>query len=723
MARRFVLPRTDPPEANPTASGDAHATPGGLVPGLRIDYAAELNAQQLAAATASGGPTLIVAGAGTGKTRTLVYRVAYLVETGTPPDRIALLTFTRRAAREMIDRAAGLLDDGRCARVRGGTFHAFCVGVLRRHGESIGLPRAFTILDQADAADVIDLVRTEKGLDSRQRRFPKKRSLQRIFSTAANRGLGVEQVLEEEHPHYLRHAEAIADLAVAFRETKRRYGLADYDDLLGLTRDLLATQEAVRRQVAGRLRHVLVDEYQDVNGTQAELVALFASEHGNVTAVGDDAQSIYRFRGADVRHILAFPERFPGARVLKLEENYRSTQPILDLANHVLEGATRAYEKRLFTRKEGGERPGLVPCPDEEWQSRFVCEAVLGNREAGAPLARQAVLFRAAWCSYALEAELTRRQIPFVKVGGLKLAEAAHVKDVVAHLRVAENAADAVAWNRALLLLEGVGPKTVRRILDGIERERRAPDPGAAPEAPRDPYRLAPPPDARYAESVRALTALLRDLRDGRPLDAQVERLLAYYRPHFERAYEDWPRREPDLDGLADLATRYATRADLLEALALDPIDLNQEDVEGAYRDEAPLVLTTVHSAKGLEFDAVYLIDALDGVLPNEYAVRQPEELDEERRLLYVALTRAERELWVSYPAARWRRGAGGYLTRVSRFLENTPEALLEPVSLVEEPAAPELPPASGAGGGQDRALEPGARGRIGPGAQGGGNP
>ena len=674
MPRQFVLRRDLSPGA-PALRSD-----------LQIDYAAELNEQQLAAATAPGGPTLIVAGAGTGKTRTLVYRVAYLVETGVSPEEIALLTFTRRAAKEMLTRAAQLLD-GRCERVRGGTFHAFCVGILRQHGESIGVPRGFTILDQSDAADVIDLVRTERGLDSRQRRFPKKRTIQRILSSAASRGLSVQEILEDEHPHHLRHADALAGLAEAFRDTKRRYGLADYDDLLGLALLLLSTREAVRQSVSGKLRHVLVDEYQDVNHVQAALVERLASVHGNVTAVGDDAQSIYRFRGADVGHILAFPTRFPGARVLKLEENYRSTQPILNIANAVLAGAREKYDKRLFTRKTDGETPGLVKCPDEDWQSRFVCEVVLGNREEGVPLARQAVLFRASWCSYALEAELTRRQIPFVKVGGLKLAEAAHVKDLVAHLRVAENPADAVAWNRALLLLEGVGPKTVRRVLDEIQRQR---------EADGDPYALRQPADARYAESVRGLAALLADLRDGRDLEAQIARLLVYYRPHLERIYDDWRTREADLDGLADLASRYGSRAALLEALALDPVDLHQEDVEGSFRDEQPLVLSTIHSAKGLEFDTVILIEALDGVIPNEYAVKSQEELDEERRLMYVALTRAERQLWVSYPAARWRRGSGGYLTRVSRFLEDLPEQTLEPVSLVQE--APDSSRALGPG-------------------------
>ena len=683
MARRFVLHR-DPDAAAPA-----------LPAGLAVDYAAALNPQQLAAATAPGGPTLIVAGAGTGKTRTLVYRVAYLVETGVEPERIALLTFTRRAAREMLGRAGRLLD-GRCERVQGGTFHAFCLQVLRRHAAAAGLPERFTVLDASDAADVVDLVRTEAGLDTKGRRFPRKRTLQALFSAAANRERPVAEIVAAEHPHYAPHAAALTELAAAFAATKRRYGLVDYDDLLGHTLALLRTDESVRRAVAGRFRHVLVDEYQDVNGVQAALVEQLASVHGNVTAVGDDAQSIYGFRGADVRHILGFGERYPGARVLKLEENYRSTQPILDLANRVLAGSHRAYSKRLFTRVEGGPLPALVPCPDEDWQSRFVAQVVLARREEGVPLARQAVLFRSGWCSYALEAELTRRRIPFVKVGGLKLAEAAHIKDLVAHLRVAENPADAVAWNRALLLLEGVGPRTVRRVLDEVDRARAA---GA------DPYAAARPdaPDARYAAALRGLAELLDGLRDGRPLPAQVDRLLAYYEPHFERLYDDAPRRRADLDGFAEIAGRYGSRGALLEALALDPLDLAQDSVEGAWRDEPPLVLSTVHSAKGLEFDTVFLIEALDGVIPSEYAVKTAEETDEERRLLYVALTRAERELYATYPLVGTRRGRGGYLTQPSRFLDGIEEAVLERIALVEEtPEAlppPDAPPQLGPGG------------------------
>ncbi|MDX1419837.1 MAG: ATP-dependent helicase, partial [Rubricoccaceae bacterium] len=401
VARRFVL-RRDPAGAAPALDG------------LTLDYAAALNPQQLAAATAPDGPALVVAGAGTGKTRTLVYRVAYLVERGMRPEGIVLLTFTRRAARSMLTRAAALLD-GRCEKVRGGTFHAFGLQVLRRHAERLGVDRRFSVLDASDAADVLDVLRTEAGLHRSERRFPRKATLYAIFSAALNRDLDLADVLEERWPQYLVHLDALGALRDAYDAFKRANGLMDYDDLLARPLELFERHDDVRRQVAGACRHVLVDEYQDVNRLQARLVEALASVHGNVMAVGDDAQSIYRFRGADVAHILGFPDRFPGTRLLKLEQNYRSTQPILDLANHVLQRATAKYDKTLFTETADGELPALVQAPDESWQSRFVCQVVLDRREAGVPLGRMAVLFRSGWCSYDLETELTRRRIPFVK--------------------------------------------------------------------------------------------------------------------------------------------------------------------------------------------------------------------------------------------------------------------------------------------------------------------
>ena len=677
MARRFVLQ----PRSAPAASD------------LRIDYAAELDPQQHAAATAPGGATLVVAGAGTGKTRTLVYRVAYLVETGVPAEQVALLTFTRRAAREMIERAGTLLD-GRCERVRGGTFHAFCLETLRAHAERIGFPRRFGVLDAADAADVIDLARTRLGLDSLPTRFPKKRTLLSMFSAATNRGLHLDDVLTEDYPQYAGHLDLLLDLQAAYARTKRETGVMDYDDLLALTLALLREHDDVRVSVAGRCRHVLVDEYQDVNALQADLVEQFQSVHGNLMAVGDDAQSIYGFRGADVGHILDFGKRYNGARVLKLEHNYRSTQPILDLANHVLEGAREKYDKRLFTDREGGDRPALVQAPDDDWESRFVAQVVLDKREGGVGLNRQAVLFRSGWCSYALEGELTRRGIPFVKYGGLKLAEAAHVKDIAAHLRVAENPADAVAWNRALRLVEGVGPRTAGRLLDWISSATggAADQGGAAVHALRSVDEVVPSPSV--AQNVGRLVEALTPLRDDTLAPTtQVEAVLAYYRPVFERVYaDDWPKREADLDAVVALAARHRSRTALLESLALDPLDWSQEASDGALKDEPPLVLSTIHSAKGLEFDTVFVLHALDGVLPSQYAVRDSDGEDEERRLLYVALTRAETELYCSYPLAQYRRGTGQFLTEPSRFLSGVPEALLEPWSLVEDAAPPEAP-------------------------------
>ncbi|MEM7787259.1 MAG: ATP-dependent helicase, partial [Bacteroidota bacterium] len=580
MARRFVLqPRAPASEAD-----------------LQIDYAGALDPQQHAAATAPGGATLIVAGAGTGKTRTLVYRVAYLVETGVPPEQVALLTFTRRAASEMLQRAGSLLD-GRCERVRGGTFHAFCLETLRVHAERIGFPRRFGVLDASDAADVVDLARTRLGLDTLPKRFPKKRTLLAMVSAATNRSLDLVDVLEEAYPQYLDHLALIERLQLAYAQTKRQTGVMDYDDLLAHTLDLLREHEDVRQSVAGRCRHVLVDEYQDVNALQADLVEQFQSVHGNVTAVGDDAQSIYRFRGADVGHILDFGKRYNGARVLKLEQNYRSTQPILDLSNHVLAGAREKYDKRLFTEREGGDLPALVQAPDDDWEARFVAQVVLDKREAGTPLNRMAVLFRSGWCSYALEGELTRRKIPFVKYGGLKLAEAAHIKDVVSHLRVAENPADAVAWNRALRLVEGVGPQTARRLLDWIGQAASGSASGeGAVHALQSVDEVVPSP--KVAEGVARLVEALTPLRDDAlGPEAQVERLLAYYRPVFERAYaDDFPKREADLDALVGLAARHRSRTAFLESLALDPLDWSQEESEGALKDEAPLVLSTIHS-------------------------------------------------------------------------------------------------------------------------------
>jgi DNA helicase-2/ATP-dependent DNA helicase PcrA len=663
MARRFVL-KSDSAAASPR---------------LSIDYASALNPQQLAAATAPGGPALVVAGAGTGKTRTLVYRVAYLVETGTPPEQIVLLTFTRRAAREMLTRASALLD-GRCQRVRGGTFHAFCLTLLRDHARAVGFPERFNILDADDDADVIDVLRTARGLHQSSVRFPRKKTLQALYSAMTNRELPLEDVLAASYPQFLDHLPALHTLHADYVAYKREHGLMNYDDLLYYAEALLTVRPDVRQTVGAGCRHLLVDEYQDTNRLQATIAHHLASVHGNIMAVGDDAQSIYRFRGAESRNIFAFPDRFAGTKLLKLEQNYRSTQAILNLANYVIDKAHRKYDKQLFTEREGGELPGLVATPDDRFESRFVCQMVLELREQGVPLNRMAVLFRSSFNSFDLEAELNRRGIPYVKYGGMKLSEAAHVKDVLAYFRVLENPRDAVAWNRLLQLLEGVGPRTAHDVSTWLASDR--PVPFALEERPFSP---------RYAAQLHALFHLLRELYQEPPaMSEQFDRILAHYEPLLKRVYyEDYPKRQQDLEHVAELTESMTDRAQFLSALALDPIELTALDTDPVDDDEAPLILSTIHSAKGLEFDTVFLLHALDGILPSGYALKDDESLDEELRLMYVAITRAEHRLFISYPVLQQRRQLGEILSNPSRFVQGVPEHVLEPWSVHEDASPP----------------------------------
>ena len=665
MARRIVLSSdSDEPSRSPED--------------LTIDYADDLNEQQYAAATAGDGPLLIVAGAGTGKTRTLIYRLAYLVETGTRPQQIVLLTFTRRAANDMTARASHLLD-GRCEKVRGGTFHAFCLETLRQHAEAIDFPRNFTVLDAADAADVLSVIRARGGYGDGEERFPQKNTLYSMFSSATNRDETLGEALTTRYPQFATlHAE-LKQLRTEYRQYKQAHGLMDFDDLQERTLELFEQNDDVRHQVASRCRHVLVDEYQDTNALQAELVKTFSSVHGNVTVVGDDAQSIYKFRGADYRNIFRFPDEFDDAEVLKLERNYRSTQPILDLANYVIEQADRSYDKTLFTETTEGALPAVVPAADGDMEARFVAEMVLRLREQDVPLSDVAVLFRSSHNAYDLEVELNQRNIPFVKYGGMKLNEAAHIKDVLAHLKVVENPQDAASWNRALQLIHGIGPKTARSLIEWTT------------ESAEDPLALGDgaPFSDRYAARLKQLFSTLRHVRkEETSVNEQVEAILDYYQPLFENTYaDDHPKRAPDLEHLAGLAANYASRQRFLSSLTLDPIELTALDQEAEDNEEPPLVLSTIHSAKGLEFHTVFVLRAIDGTLPSRHALREDGGVDEELRLFYVAVTRAEEDLFISYPMTQYRRGQGEYMTTPSRFIDDIPEDVLEPVQLVDEEA------------------------------------
>jgi len=641
---------------------------------FKIPYADELNPQQLEAVTTLDGPVLVVAGAGSGKTRTLVYRVARLVESGVTPGQILLLTFTRKAAEEMLRRAGGLVG-GSCAQVSGGTFHSFAHQCLRRFASDIGLAPGFTILDRGDSEDVIGLVRGELQLDKKERRFPRKQTLAEIFSMAVNKGTTVVELVATAYPHLAEEMEDLLRVYARYTEFKEGKGLLDYDDLLVKLRNALATHAAFAAHLGRQYRYLMVDEYQDTNALQAEIVRLLAQSHDNVMVVGDDAQSIYRFRGADFRNILDFPNLFPGTRVITLDQNYRSTPPILDLANEIINSAPHRYTKNLFSRREPGEKPGLVQALTEPEQSRFVAQRILELREEGVPLQDIAVLFRSSFHAFDLELELGRRDIPFVKRGGFKFIETAHVKDVLAHLRVIANPADAVSWNRILLLLDGVGPKKAGEMLAALG--------GASPWERLADVKLR----GQAAADVPRLAAVLGEVSRMSEPSAQVARVLSYYEPVLRRVYrDDYPKRERDLEHFATIAGRYRATGQLLADMALEPPTDSVGGILAADGgDEGMVTLSTIHSAKGLEWHTVFVLWAADGRFPSMYVVGDDADLEEERRLMYVAVTRAKDLLYLTYPIEIYDRGVGVILGKPSRFVADVDEALLEPIALIDE--------------------------------------
>ena len=645
----------------------------------KIKYAELLNAAQLAAVTHREGPLLVVAGAGSGKTRTLIYRVARLIESGVPPGAILLMTFTRRASQEMLRRVEQLVGEaGR--QVAGGTFHSFANLILRRHGSVMGLQPNFTILDRSDMEDVINLLRTRMGLASKERRFPKKGTITEAISMARNKSRALADELENDFPHLLEHQAEILEIAEKYAAYKRERGLLDYDDLLYRLAELLNQDEATRRRLSEAYRFVMIDEYQDTNRIQAELVKLLAMTHRNVMAVGDDAQSIYSFRGADFRNILEFPALFGDAKVIKLEENYRSLQGILDVANEVIAGAAEKYTKALFTQRRGELRPMLVRAQDEHMQSRFVAQRILELREDGVGLDEIAVLFRSSFHAFDLELELQRRNIPFIKRGGFKFIETAHIKDVLAHLRVITNPVDAVSWMRVLVLIQGIGNRKAERLIEEIVQV-------AEPEK-----RLAELSSQMIgrgqgsAEGCMRLAAMLGGLRVNqmRPAE-QLAEVLEYYLPTMREAYpDDYPKRERDLEHFQSLAERYRSLEAMLADMALEPPTDSIGDILSVDEEEGYVTLSTIHSAKGLEWHAVFVIWAADGRFPGPMSV-SPDDLEEERRLMYVASTRARDELYLTYPIHMFDRSLGFVMGRPSRFLEELDAKILPSAMLQED--------------------------------------
>jgi DNA helicase-2/ATP-dependent DNA helicase PcrA len=653
------------------------------------DFLSALNPNQRAAAEHGSGPLLVIAGAGTGKTKTLAARVAALIRGGASPGRILLLTFTRRAAQEMIRRAGQVVGEATAAGVWGGTFHAVSHRLMRIHGRQIGLSKNFVVVDQGDAQDLLHLIRTDLGVHRARTRFPQKATLLAIYSRCINTGETLDKVLSERFPWCREKLEDIKQIFREYGERKAQRELLDYDDLL-LYWDQALDGEEVASAIAGRFQHVLVDEYQDTNPLQASILRKMwermlkvwdagpDAEDGtgtpscrtprrpssSIMVVGDDAQSIYSFRGATVENILRFPEQFPGATTVTLEQNYRSIPPILEASNAVMRSATRRFAKDLWSERAGAQRPRLVTCNDEMEQSNFIADCLLEHREEGIPLTRQAVLFRASHNSDALEVELGRRNIPFVKWGGLRFLEAAHIKDLLAFLRVLENRHDDLSWMRILQMLDGIGPGRARQAIQHLEQS-------ADPVSALRTWKAPPPARTQVDDLARLLEDLIGSEADV-PLPAQIDRVRRFYMPIFENRYEYPAMRLRDLEQLELLAQHASNRASFLADLTLDPPTSTSDLAGPPHLDEEYTVLSTIHSAKGCEWDVVYVIHAADGVLPSDMSDGEAE-LEEERRLLYVAMTRARDRLYITFPLRYYHRkhalGDGHSYAQLSRFL------------------------------------------------------
>ena len=645
---------------------------------LSIDYRAALNSQQLAAVTAGEGPSLVIAGAGSGKTRTLVYRVAYLIDSGIDPSNILLLTFTRKSAQEMLARVGDLIG-ARSQRVCGGTFHSAANLLLRRYGRSIGVEPGFTILDRGDAEDLIALMRAQLGLNEKDKRFPRKGTIMEMLSKCENTLRSLDEIILDEFGHFADHIEDLGRLQKAYQAAKRQKQLLDYDDLLVMLRQLLLLDEVARTTISRQYRYILVDEYQDTNRLQAEVIRQLASTHNNVMVVGDDSQSIYGFRGATFKNIMEFPTLFPGTTMYKLEENYRSTQPILNLANCIIDEAAEKYTKRLFTRKIDGPLPALVEAASESTQSRFIAQKILDLREEGVPLSEVAVLFRSSFHSFDLEIELSRKGLPFIKRGGVKFIETAHVKDLLAHVRVIANPLDTVSWHRVLMLVEGVGPKKAQDLLATLVKSDK-------------PFQTLREVTGRSSVGLKNLANTLESLsgaEDSRPAHL-VGQAYEYYLPILKEQYDDYPKRIRDLDHLQTIAEGYPGADEFLADLALEPPDGSAVGVDAPDRDDERMVLSTIHSAKGLEWRCVFVIWVVDGRFPSVYSFVADDELEEERRLFYVAVTRAKRHLFLTYPINVFDKGSGMLLSKPSRFLDPVTPALLDQLVLVEEGGRPD---------------------------------
>ncbi len=626
---------------------------------FKIDYKNILNPAQYEAVITTEGPVLVIAGAGTGKTQTLVYRVARLVESGVNPQSILLLTFTRKAAQEMLRRAAALIDS-RCEKVSGGTFHSFSNMILRKFAEKIGYPSNFTILDQSDAEDVINLIRTNLGFDKQRKRFPKKQTLYDIISLAINKQTTIEHILSSQYPQFIEFLDDIKLLKEEYEKFKKKNALLDYDDLLLKLKELLEKDEDFRRYIHKNYKYIMVDEYQDTNKLQAEIVKLLGGTSRNIMVVGDDSQSIYSFRGANFKNIIDFPKDFPDAKIITIEENYRSTQAILNFTNQIIASMIEKYPKRLYTKNEYGELPSIIAAQNTTLESKFVVDKILELREEGISLLDMAVLFRSGYISYDLEIELNKAGIPYRKFGGIKFIETAHIKDLISFLRILNNPIDKISWFRILQLLSGIGPKKARALTDEIEE---------AVNNKKFNFNTFLK-DKSMPDSVYELFRILNEA-SGKSLSPseKLNIILPFYEPILREKYDDFQKRLKDLEIFQAIADRYRSLNSFLDDLALEPPTQSVYDIESPGSEDEFLTLSTIHSAKGLEWHSVFVIGVVEGFFPNTRASDTFEDLEEERRLLYVACTRAKRNLFISYPLVMFSRIDGVTYSKKSRFI------------------------------------------------------
>lgn len=634
----------------------------------KVDYENELNEAQFEAVQVKDGAVLVIAGAGTGKTKTLTYRVARLIEDGVKPQNILLLTFTRKAANEMLNRATSVLDE-RCENVAGGTFHSFANMILRKYSKVLGLKNNFTIMDSSDAEDVINHL-TAKLYPKKTKRFPKKSTILEIYSKSVNKALPTKKVIEEEFSQFEHCTEQIIEIHKAYVQYKRENSLFDYDDLLLYLKFLMEDHDDIRKRLSNQYKYILVDEYQDTNTLQADIIKLLASEHNNVMAVGDDAQCIYAFRGANYRNIMDFPKMFKDVKIIKLEQNYRSTQSILNLTNKIISRAKEKFTKTLFTDKKGGEKPALICAKDSQMEAEFICQRVLELLDEDVELSDICVLARNARMSFNLEIELSKRNIPFQKFGGPKFMETAHIKDIIAHLRVLLNPDDEISLSRIMLLLKGVGAQTVNSVIPIIKSTSE--------------FNLKLLPSKKSKNFEPLFKILNKERNSNKDLTKIVEDVIEYYRPILKDKYDDYSKREKDLEHFVYLSTQYKKLDNFLSDLALEPPN---RSVEGMYKNNIKddcLTISTIHSAKGLEWDSVFIIGAVDGRFPSAYSFNSPEEMDEELRLMYVATTRAKNNLYITYPVDMYDYSTDMVLSKPSRFLDDIDDDILEVWDITE---------------------------------------